>query len=1304
MHASAGRSIRFFAFLLALFFIFTRSGAAQAPDLLSALGSPPNVMLWPVPGGFINLDNGNLHLEIPLQTVSERKGSSTSKLMYDSSFWYGKVTYVGATQAQYLYATPIPAWKLVADHSPTNGSINIVQTENTCQPTFQTTVGYTTFSPFQYIDDSGTAHTFNITTIRSGDGHSCGDNPNGGTATADGYTMTVTNYTNATVYDIHGDKVYQSISNAPYAEYEDTNGNIETASTDQLGRSRLLKSVTPTGTITLSNGYTIYETQIPVHSAFYPSQPIQTNYDYNGPITVISSIICPDGRQYSFTYDEGTDPGHYGTLTSMTLPTGATLRFGTTVVGDTSPGAYYSITNSWSTPDGSWTYSFSNNTNTITGPADPITHVQPQSTYSLLIDGKSGFYYCPTSTICKRTLTNYSGSVGSQILKQISITTNQDNQTANVSVTIDGLPATQTVYTYYKPSLPLISDRKDLDSSGNILRESVVNYYSNPVYTNRYIYDLVQSVKLYGPGGSAGNSSPLAETDYIYDGTPISGYSGFKQNPVGGLSTHDDSNYGTNQAIRGNVTSVSQKVGNGSIITTQTFYYNMLGDLIQVIDGKGNATKFDFSDNFAANSGCISGLTFAYPTTVLNALNQQTVRSYNGCDGSLHSTQDQNDLNAGRSGTVYSYDSMQRPTGTVYSDGGQQTVDYGGSTVPEVITTTTLAAPDPSLVDTQTLDAMGRVIHEVYPGGGDVDTTFDSFGRVSTVKNPHIPGQPASSDGTTTFSYDALGRKTIQSQPDGSKLQWCYDNVASSGQTNCSSNKSSFQANTTWVDYSDETGRHRQLVSDSLGRLISVMEPDGTSNITANPTVETDYQYDALGNLTGINQQGLTRSFTYDGLSRLLTATNPETGVTCYGTWSGGSVYNGSCVNGYDANSNLIAKTDARGITTSYKYDALNRMTEQDSSDPGTPTYYWKYDLASINGINITNPIGHLVASGTAFNYGTPSQQSLAGTVNWKFDPMGRILNQYVCTPSTCPANNPYQLAYTYDVAGNQTSYTPLAQPDVTFTLGYDAGGRLNSVKSNYKAPIIWTAQKYTAVGLQQATFGNGLVETYSYDNRLRMQSESLTNSNQQAIYSTALSYYWNGLVQTDNDSVNGNWTYHFDNLGRLLTGAASSGPFNGWSFNWYYDSFGNRKRQLLTVNGTQQPGPIYSFTGNRINGFCYDAAGNLLDNGPCPQSGPHLYSYYGDGRLKSADSGQTTYIYDGAGNRVTILAPPTAFSLDFLYNTNGAEMGLISTGKSGVAPNWVHYNITGGGRQFALIEGSECGGGDCDSTITATG
>ena len=67
--------------------------------------------------------------------------------------------------------------------------------------------------------------------------------------------------------------------------------------------------------------------------------------------------------------------------------------------------------------------------------------------------------------------------------------------------------------------------------------------------------------------------------------------------------------------------------------------------------------------------------------------------------------------------------------------------------------------------------------------------------------------------------------------------------------------------------------------------------------------MRTLYTYDALGNLLRVEQNGDTtddstqwriRTFTYDSLSRLLTANNPESGTITYS---------------YDADGNLLQKT-----------------------------------------------------------------------------------------------------------------------------------------------------------------------------------------------------------------------------------------------------------------------------------------------------------------------------------------------------------------------------------------------------------
>src|SRR5207253_10359585 len=97
-------------------------------------------------------------------------------------------------------------------------------------------------------------------------------------------------------------------------------------------------------------------------------------------------------------------------------------------------------------------------------------------------------------------------------------------------------------------------------------------------------------------------------------------------------------------------------------------------------------------------------------------------------------------------------------------------------------------------------------------------------------------------------------------------------------------------------------------------------------DLSTNPYV-TLYSYDALGNLLRVDQKGSspadstkwrTRLFTYNSLSQLLTANNPESGMITYA---------------YDADGELLQKTSpapnqtgSATQTVSYCYDELHRV------------------------------------------------------------------------------------------------------------------------------------------------------------------------------------------------------------------------------------------------------------------------------------------------------------------------------------------------------------------------------------------
>ncbi len=707
--------------------------------------------------------------------------------------------------------------------------------------------------------------------------------------------------------------------------------------------------------------------------------------------------------------------------------------------------------------------------------------------------------------------------------------------------------------------------------------------------------------------------------------------------PILNLSHTTTNGYDTS----GNVTSVTIN-GTGTGSYTTQYPRNSYGEIHQIIDPKNNTTTIGYTDAWSSSGqSCVAANTSAYPTTVTNQLGQVTSYTYNACTGTLSASTDPNNAT-----TAYTYDALNRVLCTTVKDSNNvlysSVCDSYNDGYSSTITHTIAQDSTNNITSQSLLDGYGRIQQTQLsdPSGPDVTYfTYDQLGRKQSVSNPYrSTGDPTY--GITSYLYDALNRVIDQCQS---------DNTTTPSTTCVPTNsylKWKYTGNVT--DLYDETGRHWQQTDDALGRLIKVLEPDGSTSTTAPPILETDYQYTAFGDLTHVSQSGRVRFFTYDGLSRLLTAANPESGTICYGVWS-----SGTCINGYDANSNLIARTDARGIQTTFSYDGLNRLIAKTYSD-GTPAAYFQYDQTGAFGAAACNP------QSTSFN-----QCNTVGRLDYEYtgdektgtafsyDSAGRVSMRAVCTPANCGTSH-YTLLSGHDMAGELTSYTD--GNSYTISTSYDTAGRATVVSSSMSDPAhprtLWTANTYGPVGLTQATQGNGLIAQQTYDRRMRLQSSTLTNASNTLLYNLYVGYFPNGSIQSAVDSANGSWSYNYDNLNRVYSANATTGPYAGAGLQWSFDVFGNRTSQVATAGSAPQPSAAYN-ANNQIVGDCYDASGNLLDQGGCPINGAHAYSYDGEGRQASVSQANYTYVYDAEGRRSAKLVNG-AVTYDFLYDQDG--------------------------------------------------
>jgi RHS repeat-associated protein len=341
-------------------------------------------------------------------------------------------------------------------------------------------------------------------------------------------------------------------------------------------------------------------------------------------------------------------------------------------------------------------------------------------------------------------------------------------------------------------------------------------------------------------------------------------------------------------------------------------------------------------------------------------------------------------------------------------------------------------------------------------------------------------------------------------------------------------------------------------------------------------------------------------------------------------------------------------------VTTTYAYDALNRLTGKSYSN-GDPSVSYFYDQTSYNGLTIANGKGRR----TGMSDGS-------GQTAWSYDAMGRVLTERRTISSITKS-----ISYAYNLDGSVASVTypsgRVVSYDVTGaglpTYAKDLANGINYALNTTYAPQGAVA---SALEGQSGSFG-GITWSGSYSNRLLPTSFTATSTNGTAL-NLAFTYFANGNVSTvtNNRDTSRTQTFTYDNLNRIATGQsqADSGG-NCWGQSFGYDRYAN----LTTIGITKCTAPMLDLsvnTQNRItnSGFSYDAAGNLTADGT------YNYTWNGESQL-SAVAG-VTYIYDGDGQRVKK-------SSGTLYWYGGGAVPLAETDLSGNTTN--EYIFFGGAR-----------------------
>ncbi len=650
---------------------------------------------------------------------------------------------------------------------------------------------------------------------------------------------------------------------------------------------------------------------------------------------------------------------------------------------------------------------------------------------------------------------------------------------------------------------------------------------------------------------------------------------------------------------------------------TRKWTYDSHGNVLTDTDKDGNTTTYTY-DGYGSRN------------TATDALDDVTKYTHDIMGDATSIT------DADGNTTKYQYDALYRLVLETNALGGVKQYFYDGegdrTKFIDENGNPTFYKYDQRMRLTTVTDALGGLITYTYDGnnnklsmtdqnGHTTIYAYDSQNRLNKVTDAlgdttlyaydpvgNLISETDANDHTTTYKYDALNRRVQKTDALNEVTMWGYDLTGLSGcpvpPGPCSGPTLGSGLITEQID---GNGKVIYYAYDGLDRLIVENHKQGNTKYEIDPNDAVSiYIYDPNSNrLTWQESDGNTTTYGYDAVNRLIKTINAAGDTIVYS---------------YDSFGNTKAITSPEQNVTTYTYDPLNRRIQQTDSDG--PVGSWSYD-----------PVGNVVSSADgdgnptsyaydALNRRVRATDPLGDVTQYFFDPVGNLVKMI-------------------DREGNPTTYT------------YDAINRLLTTTNALPAT---TTFQYDPVGNRTAiTDANGHTTTFAYDKVNRKISETYPDLSNNAITWT---YDQVGNVITRTDQKSQVTTYTYSDLYFLLSRTYSpSGSIDAFT----YDLSG---RVLTGLRSTCLPACL-----NWNETFAYDGADRLLQSVQNGQSISYVYNIPGRTRTVTYPGGRNiTEQWDFRPQILTVndggSTPIANYAYDFASNvlTRGYRNGVVTT------------------------------------------